>query len=63
MAADPSPTSEKLDRAVIVTGLVVIVGMIMVILDTTIVNVAIDTLSRELDSSLSTTQWVITGYL
>jgi len=63
VAADPSPTSEKLDRAVIVTGLVVIVGMIMVILDTTIVNVAIDTLSRELDSSLSTTQWVITGYL
>lgn len=37
--------------------------MIMVILDTTIVNVAIDALSRELDASLATTQWVITGYL
>lgn len=56
-------TSEKLDRAVIVTGLVVITGMIMVIIDTTIVNVALDTLSRELESSLTTTQWVITGYL
>ncbi|MDN5856472.1 MAG: DHA2 family efflux MFS transporter permease subunit, partial [Actinomycetia bacterium] len=63
MATEPSSASDKLDRAVIVTGLVVIVGMIMVILDTTIVNVAIDTLSRELDASLSTTQWVITGYL
>lgn len=55
--------TEKLDRAVIVTGLVVVVGMIMVVLDTTIVNVALDTLSRDLKASLSTTQWVITGYL
>jgi EmrB/QacA subfamily drug resistance transporter len=52
-----------LDRAVIVVGLVVICGQIMAILDTTIVNVALDTLSRELHSSLSSTQWVITGYL
>jgi EmrB/QacA subfamily drug resistance transporter len=52
-----------LDRAVIVVGLVVICGQIMAILDTTIVNVALDTLSRELHASLSATQWVITGYL
>jgi EmrB/QacA subfamily drug resistance transporter len=42
---------------------VVILGMIMSILDTTIVNVALDTLSHELHSSLSQVQWVITGYL
>src|SRR5215831_17987201 len=42
---------------------VVILGSIMSILDTTIVNVALDTLSRDLHASLSTTQWVITGYL
>jgi EmrB/QacA subfamily drug resistance transporter len=48
---------------VIVTGLVVICGQIMAILDTTIVNVALDTLSRDLHASLSATQWVITGYL
>jgi EmrB/QacA subfamily drug resistance transporter len=42
---------------------VVIVGAIMSILDTTIVNVAIDTLSRELHAPLSTIQWVSTGYL
>jgi EmrB/QacA subfamily drug resistance transporter len=42
---------------------VVILGMIMSILDTTIVNVALDTLSKDLESSLSQIQWVATGYL
>src|SRR4051794_1312731 len=35
----------------------------MSILDTTIVNVAIETLGRELHSSLTSIQWVSTGYL
>jgi EmrB/QacA subfamily drug resistance transporter len=38
-------------------------GLIMAVLDTTIVNVALDTLSRELHSPLSGIQWVSTGYL
>ena len=42
---------------------VVVLGTIMSILDTTIVNVAIETLGRELGASLSTIQWVATGYL
>ena len=42
---------------------VVILGMIMSILDTTIVNVALDTLGRELHSPVSQIQWVVTGYL
>jgi EmrB/QacA subfamily drug resistance transporter len=42
---------------------VVVIGVIMSILDTTIVNVALETLSRDLDASLSTIQWVSTGYL
>ncbi|MFC8527730.1 MDR family MFS transporter [Nocardia sp. NPDC057227] len=54
---------DKLDRGVIVTGLVIVAGMIMVVLDTTIVNVALDSLSTELGAPLSTTQWVVTGYL
>jgi EmrB/QacA subfamily drug resistance transporter len=45
-----------------ITG-VVILGMIMSILDTTIVNVALDDLSRELHSTISQIQWVATGYL
>ncbi len=45
-----------------ITG-VVILGMIMSILDTTIVNVGLDTLGRELHASISQIQWVATGYL
>ena len=40
-----------------------ILGMVMSILDTTIVNVALRTLSHDLHSPLSQVQWVITGYL
>jgi EmrB/QacA subfamily drug resistance transporter len=42
---------------------VVTVGTVMSILDTTIVNVALERLSQELHASLSTIQWVATGYL
>ncbi|HWH18890.1 MAG TPA: MFS transporter, partial [Solirubrobacterales bacterium] len=42
---------------------VVILGMTMSILDTTIVNVALDTLSHELHSTIAQIQWVATGYL
>ena len=42
---------------------VVILGMIMSILDTTIVNVALRTLGHDLHSSISQVQWVVTGYL
>jgi EmrB/QacA subfamily drug resistance transporter len=42
---------------------VVVIGSIMSILDTTIVNVALETLGRDLDSPLSDIQWVITGYM
>jgi EmrB/QacA subfamily drug resistance transporter len=54
---------EGLSREVWVVAGVVIVGMFMSVLDTTIVNVALDTLSRDLDSPLSTIQWVSSGYL
>src|SRR3954466_8723462 len=43
--------------------LIVIVGSIMSILDTTIVNVALDRLSSELHTSIANIQWVVTGYL
>jgi EmrB/QacA subfamily drug resistance transporter len=57
------PPPEKLDRSILIVASVVIVGAIMSILDTTIVNVALATLSRELHAPLSTIQWVSTGYL
>jgi EmrB/QacA subfamily drug resistance transporter len=53
----------KIERHVWVISGVVILGMIMSILDTTIVNVALDTLGRDLHSPISQVQWVVTGYL
>src|ERR671933_2227431 len=44
-------------------AVVVIVGAVMSILDTTIVNVALETLRLDLNTPLSTIQWVSTGYL
>ena len=52
-----------LDRALWRLASVVVLGTIMSILDTTIVNVAIETLGRDLGASLSAIQWVSTGYL
>jgi len=40
----------------------VVLGVIMSILDVTVVNVAINRLAAEFDSPLSTIQWVATGY-
>jgi EmrB/QacA subfamily drug resistance transporter len=61
----PDKTSARadIDPALRRLATVVILGAIMSILDTTIVNVAIDTLSRDFRSPLSTIQWVLTGYL
>ena len=58
------PQTEKLfDRRLIQVSTVVILGIIMSILDTTIVNVALDTLAKDFDTDLTTIQWVSTGYL
>ncbi|MFL6238284.1 MAG: MDR family MFS transporter [Actinomycetes bacterium] len=52
-----------MDRRLRELGAVVVLGMIMSILDTTIVVVAVDTLGRDFKTSLSSIQWVTTGYL
>src|SRR4051812_33104138 len=52
-----------LDRPTMIVAGVATLGLIMAVLDTTIVNVALDTLSRDLHAPLSTIQWVSTGYL
>ncbi|MEV5839524.1 MDR family MFS transporter [Nocardia sp. NPDC052112] len=56
-------SEERLDPQLIRLGLVVVVGVFMSMLDTTIVNVALRTLGRELDAGLPTIQWIVTGYL
>src|SRR5262245_57792840 len=65
--SSPSPAAapaadDKLDRGLLMVASVVVLGAIMSILDTTVVNVAINTLARDFHTSLSTIQWVATGY-
>ncbi len=55
--------SDRMDPRVWWISGVVIIGSAMSILDTTIVNVALETLSRELHSTISQIQWVVTGYM
>ena len=55
--------SGGLDRWIRPLAAVVVLSGIMSTLDATIVGVALDTLSRRLDASLVTIQWVATGYL
>ena len=61
--AATSPADDKVDPQVIKTGLILVVGFIAVVFDTTIVSVALHTLATQLHTSVSTIQWVTTGYL
>jgi len=62
-ATAAKPAAEKLDPAVVRTALILIVGAMAVIFDTTIVSVALHTLSVKLATPVTTIQWVSTGYL
>ncbi|HVY97749.1 MAG TPA: DHA2 family efflux MFS transporter permease subunit [Solirubrobacterales bacterium] len=53
---------EALDRDTWIVAGVVLLGAIMSILDTTVINVAIDRLAIDFNASLTTIQWVVTGY-
>src|SRR3954471_21054216 len=57
-----SPSS-RIEPHVWRIAIVVILGSIMSVLDTTIVNVALDALSQDLHTSLDQIQWVVTGYM
>ncbi|GAA5027451.1 MDR family MFS transporter [Microbacterium fluvii] len=50
-------------RTAIVSALVLVVGGLAVIFDSTIMSIALKTLATELDVSISTIQWVTTAYL
>jgi EmrB/QacA subfamily drug resistance transporter len=55
--------SSRIEAHVWRIAFVVVIGSIMSILDTTIVNVALRTLGRELHSPPANIQWVVTGYM
>jgi EmrB/QacA subfamily drug resistance transporter len=65
-AIDSTPaTAAKppaLDRALLLVAACVVLGVIMSILDVTVVNVAINTLANKFNTPLATIQWVATGY-
>ena len=54
---------DRVDPKVMKTAVVLIVGALAVVFDTTIISVALRTLSVQLHVSISTIQWVSTGYL
>ena len=60
--AEPG-VDDRLEPEVVRAGIVVVLGTIMAILDTTIVAVALDTLAKDFHVSISTISWVTTGYL
>jgi EmrB/QacA subfamily drug resistance transporter len=62
-APSPPAQGKVFDRALASISAVVVLGSFMSILDTTIVNVAINTLSKDFNTSLATIQWVSTGYM
>src|SRR5262249_17119390 len=53
----------RLDAGMWGIAAVVLIGSVMSILDTTIVNVALATLGKDLHSPISQIQWVVTGYM
>jgi EmrB/QacA subfamily drug resistance transporter len=62
-AATANPARERLDPAVVRLIVVLLTGAIPSLLDTSIVNVAVATIGRDLHTTVPVIQWVITGYL
>ncbi|MDR6552389.1 MDR family MFS transporter [Paenibacillus qinlingensis] len=54
---------EKIDPTILKVALILVFGAIASQLDSTMVNVAINTLASDLHSTVSAIQWVITGYV
>lgn len=55
--------SERLDPAFIKLVVILMTGVLWVVFDTTIVNVALDTIARGLNGPVSTAQWTISAYV
>ena len=62
MSAD-TQAIDRIDPKVLKTALILVVGGLAVVFDTTIVSVALHQLATSLQVSVSTIQWVTTGYM
>ncbi len=60
---DVKTVEEKLDPIVLRTAIVLVVGTLAPLLDSTMVNVAIHTIAADMKATISVVQWVTTGYV
>src|SRR5947208_4937888 len=61
-SVSPSAAAPFSMRAILAPLIAIIIGVFMVVLDSTAVNVALPGLVRSFHSALSTIQWTVTGY-
>ena len=57
------PAKEKLDPGVLKVAIILVVGALAPLFDSTMVNVAIHTIANDMQATLSSVQWVTTGYI
>lgn len=60
---DTNNKKEKLDPIVLRAAIILVVGALAPLLDSTMVNVAIHTIAADMKAAISTVQWVTTGYV
>ena len=57
------PAKEKLDPVVLRVAIILVVGALAPLFDSTMVNVALHTIAADMKTALSTVQWITTGYV
>ena len=57
------PVKEKLDPTVLRVAIILVVGALAPLFDSTMVNVAIHTIAADMKATISTVQWITTGYV
>jgi EmrB/QacA subfamily drug resistance transporter len=57
------PMKEKLDPVVLRAAVVLVIGALAPLFDSTMVNVAIHTIAADMKTTISIVQWVTTGYV
>ncbi|MFC0906911.1 MDR family MFS transporter [Clostridium sp. MT-14] len=57
------PAKEKLDPMVLRVAIILVVGALAPLFDTTMVNVAIHTIATDMKAAISVVQWITTGYV
>jgi EmrB/QacA subfamily drug resistance transporter len=62
-SAEPAALKQNLDPSVKMAAIILVVGSLAPLLDSTMVNVAINAIRVDLSSTVSVIQWAITGYV